>query len=300
MRTTEEFEQKFEQEFERKVTSGLDDRSSKEQGKSLHQWTEEQQKKAQIKERLSGCRERKRMEQKDCNSQRRRAWENVWEPRVLVPSPSWDVRLDVELAALVSSVETTCLCLLSTEPLIFRASNAQDLTFKSGLNVADFTHQEFAVPHTGLKPASLWSVWSRLATHECDGKSLAVVCGDSHERSRTVLVHAGFSSLQVHIKERGLVAQATLCLSAFADCDTRDFDGTGVRLYNASAFAEKDTASTQRVAVRTQKQAARAHRQVAQWVSLMMACRSRGCSHGQRAGSDAGFESAARVIRRRH
>ena len=145
-------------------------------------------------------------------------------------------------------------------------------------------------------------MWSRLATHECDGKSLAVVCGDSHEKSRTVLVHAGFSSLQVHIKERGLVAQATLCLSA-SDSLLIATPGISmalvfgcttlrVRRERHGIYAEGGCSYTE--------QAARAHRQVAQWVSLMMACRSRGCSHGQRAGSDAGFESAARVIRRRH
>ena len=39
------------------------------------------------KERRSEARERMMMEQEDSNSQRRRALEKIWEPRVLVPSP---------------------------------------------------------------------------------------------------------------------------------------------------------------------------------------------------------------------
>ena len=58
-----------------KMLSGFYNRRSKE--KCLHEWTEKLQK----------TRERNKMKQEDSNSQRQRAWEKVWKPRVLVPSP---------------------------------------------------------------------------------------------------------------------------------------------------------------------------------------------------------------------
>ena len=70
-------------------------------------------------------------------------------------------------------------------------------------------------------------------------------------------------------------------------------------MYNAFANAEKSPAFTQRVATRTEQQMARSHRQVCtmEWFSVTVACRVHGFSHRQQAGSGAGFESAARVIR---
>ena len=62
---------------------------------------------SQVVEQVTGlARERQNMGQEDSNSQRRRAWEKIWDPRALVLSPfscSWklspDVSLDVELTA---------------------------------------------------------------------------------------------------------------------------------------------------------------------------------------------------------
>ena len=57
---------------------------------------------------------------------------------------SSDVSLDVELAALVSSVETSCLVLFD---LFFGAADAQNLTFKLGLHELPLSlHQEFVCP----------------------------------------------------------------------------------------------------------------------------------------------------------
>ena len=73
-------------------------------------WLQDLLKIALAQDRKKEARERQTMEQEDSNSQRRRAWEKIRDPRVLALSPflalSRDVRLDVELAALVSSVET--------------------------------------------------------------------------------------------------------------------------------------------------------------------------------------------------
>ena len=89
--------------------------SSDTDEKSLQAWVEGLLKIALAQDRKE-ARERQSTGKEDSNSQRRRAWEKIWDPRVLALSPflakwtlSRDVRLDVELAALVSSVETT-LC----------------------------------------------------------------------------------------------------------------------------------------------------------------------------------------------
>ena len=84
--------------------------------------------------------------------------------------------------------------------------------------------------------------------------------------------------------------RATVC--GDSGCD-------GGWMYNAFANAEKSPAFTQRVATRTEQQMARSHRQVCtmEWFSVTVACRVHGFSHRQQAGSGAGFESAARVIR---
>ena len=48
--------------------------------KSLQEWTDEMQSKVQKAERELEARERRWMETEDCNSQRRRALEKLWEP----------------------------------------------------------------------------------------------------------------------------------------------------------------------------------------------------------------------------
>ena len=61
---------------------------------------------ALAQDRKKEARERQNMGQEDSNSQRRRAWEKIWDPRAPVLSPfpavwklSRDVSLDVELTA---------------------------------------------------------------------------------------------------------------------------------------------------------------------------------------------------------
>ena len=55
--------------------------------KLLPHWTDELQSKVQAAERQLECREGKRMELEDSSSQRRRAWEKLWEPGGFSPSP---------------------------------------------------------------------------------------------------------------------------------------------------------------------------------------------------------------------
>ena len=55
--------------------------------KSLQEWTDEMQSKIQQAERELEARESKWMASEDSNSQRRRAWEKIWDPRVLALSP---------------------------------------------------------------------------------------------------------------------------------------------------------------------------------------------------------------------
>ena len=99
----------FEEEFTRKVKNALCN-SRKEREKAVQEWSNDMQKVIQPEEGKREARERMRMEREDSSSQRRQAWEKIWDPRVTVSRGrklSRDVGLDVELAALVSSVETT-------------------------------------------------------------------------------------------------------------------------------------------------------------------------------------------------
>ena len=65
----------FERDFAHKVVY-----SGKVDEKRLQEWTDEMQSKVQRAERELEARERKWMESEDSNSQRRRAWEKLWQP----------------------------------------------------------------------------------------------------------------------------------------------------------------------------------------------------------------------------
>ena len=73
---------KRREEMEKELTRKVRSKSRDEQEETLQTWSSETQK----VERRSWARERVRMEQEDSKSQRR-AWEKIWEPRVLVPPP---------------------------------------------------------------------------------------------------------------------------------------------------------------------------------------------------------------------
>ena len=75
------FKPKIREEFEEK--HNLNHRvmhNNKADAKLLPGWTDELQSKVQAAERQLECREGKRMELEDSSSQRRRAWEKLWEP----------------------------------------------------------------------------------------------------------------------------------------------------------------------------------------------------------------------------
>ena len=72
----------FEKDFAHKVVY-----NGKVDEKSLQEWTDEMQSKVQKAERELEARERK-LASEDSNSQRRRAWENLWEPGAF-PSTSY-------------------------------------------------------------------------------------------------------------------------------------------------------------------------------------------------------------------
>ena len=65
----------FERDFAHKVVY-----NGKVDEKSLQEWTDEMQSKVQRAERELEAREREWMESEDSNSQRRRAWEKLWQP----------------------------------------------------------------------------------------------------------------------------------------------------------------------------------------------------------------------------
>ena len=76
----------FEEEFTRKVKNALDN-SRKEREKAVQEWSNDMKRVIQPEDRKREARERMRMEQEDSSSQRRRAWEKIWDPRVLALSP---------------------------------------------------------------------------------------------------------------------------------------------------------------------------------------------------------------------
>ena len=72
----------FEKDLEHKAVY-----NGKIDEKSLQEWTDEMQSKVQKAERELEARERKWMELEDSNSQRRRAWEKLWQPGAFSSSP---------------------------------------------------------------------------------------------------------------------------------------------------------------------------------------------------------------------
>ena len=72
----------FEKDLEHKAVY-----NGKIDEKSLQEWTDEMQSKVQKAERELEARERKCMELEDSNSQRRRAWEKLWQPGAFSSSP---------------------------------------------------------------------------------------------------------------------------------------------------------------------------------------------------------------------
>ena len=76
----------FEEELTRKVKNALGN-SRKEREKAVQEWSNDIQEVIQPEERKREARERRRMEQQDSNSQRRQAWEKIWDPRVFALSP---------------------------------------------------------------------------------------------------------------------------------------------------------------------------------------------------------------------
>ena len=70
-----------------------EEKSSSE--KSLQEWVDKLLVQALAQDRKE-ARERQNMEQEDSNSQSRRAWEKIWDPRAL---DCRDVCLDVDLTA---------------------------------------------------------------------------------------------------------------------------------------------------------------------------------------------------------
>ena len=103
----------FEKEFTCKVRSAIDN-SRNEREKAVQEWSNGMQRVIKPEEHKREARERMRMEQEDSKSQRTSSMgEDMGSasPRLVTVSCgrklSQDVRLDVELAAMVSSVETT-------------------------------------------------------------------------------------------------------------------------------------------------------------------------------------------------
>ena len=72
----------FEKDFGHKTVY-----NGKVDEKSLQEWTDEMQSKVEKAERELEARERNWMASEDSNSQRRQAWEKIWDPRVLALSP---------------------------------------------------------------------------------------------------------------------------------------------------------------------------------------------------------------------
>ena len=80
----------FEREYKEKVKAEplcSPFGSDKREAKSLQEWVDKLLVKALAEDRKKEARERQSMGQEDSNSQRRRAWEKIWDPRVLALSP---------------------------------------------------------------------------------------------------------------------------------------------------------------------------------------------------------------------
>ena len=83
----EEFEREYKQKVTTKRFSPFDLSSPDADEKSLQEWVDKLLVQALAQDRKKEARERQNMRQEDSNSQRRRAWEKIWDPRALVLSP---------------------------------------------------------------------------------------------------------------------------------------------------------------------------------------------------------------------
>ena len=116
--------EEFEEELTREVRNTLGNNRG-EREKMMQKWSSEMQRVVQPEERRHEARERTTMEQEDSNSQRQRTWEKYGDrgsPSQCRPSHQRN-GLDIELAALVSSVEPgLCPNSLRPVPRVARAS----------------------------------------------------------------------------------------------------------------------------------------------------------------------------------
>ena len=83
----EEFEREYKQKVPTKMRSPFDLGPPDADEKSLQEWVDKLLVQALAQDRKKETRERQNMGQEDSNSQRRRAWEKIWDPRALVLSP---------------------------------------------------------------------------------------------------------------------------------------------------------------------------------------------------------------------
>ena len=83
----EEFEREYKQKVTTKRLSPFDLGPPDADEKSLQEWMDKLLVQALAQDRKKEARERQNMGQEDSNSQRRRAWEKIWDPRVLALSP---------------------------------------------------------------------------------------------------------------------------------------------------------------------------------------------------------------------
>ena len=83
----EEFEREYKQKVTTKRLSPFDLGPPDADEKSLQEWVDKLLVQALAQDRKKEARERQNMGQEDSNSQRRRAWEKIWDPRVLALSP---------------------------------------------------------------------------------------------------------------------------------------------------------------------------------------------------------------------
>ena len=83
----EEFEREYKQKVPTKMRSPFDLGPPDADEKSLQEWVDKLLVQALAQDRKKEARERQNMGQEDSNSQRRRAWEKIWDPRALVLSP---------------------------------------------------------------------------------------------------------------------------------------------------------------------------------------------------------------------
>ena len=122
------FKRKTGEEFEEELTRMVRNTPGNNRGereKIMQKWLSEMQRVVQPEERRHEAREGTKMEQEDSNSQRQRTWEKYGDRGFPSQCRSSHQRneLDIELAALVSSVEPAlCMNSLRPVPRVARAS----------------------------------------------------------------------------------------------------------------------------------------------------------------------------------